>query len=76
MHVLYNQCKIKRPYNKKIMRHFRDTGHEILEANLGRGKVYSYSLLDFYKSTVGLLKNDIFAWAETTPEIKPYRETR
>jgi aminoglycoside 3-N-acetyltransferase len=75
-HVLYNQCEIKRAKNKKIFRHFRDTGHEILEADLGKGKIYSYSLLEFYKSTVNLLKNDIFAWVEMIPEIKPYRETR
>jgi aminoglycoside 3-N-acetyltransferase len=76
MYVLYNQCEIKRAKNKKLMRHFRDTGHEIVEADLGKGKIYSYSLLDFYNSTVSLLKNDIFAWVETIPEVKPYRETR
>lgn len=76
MYVLYNQCNIERPYNKKIMRHFRETGNKIRQTNLGKGKIYSYSLLDFYKSTVSLLKDDIFAWVESVPEIKPYRDTR
>jgi hypothetical protein len=58
------------------MRYFKETGNKIREVNIGRGKISSYSILDFHKSNISLFKKDIFSWVESVPENKPYRETR
>ena len=73
MHVWYRDCDIKRNDNAKIFEYFKESAQKIVEVELGRGKVYAYSLKGFFDSTVDLLKKDLFAWLEREPEVKPYR---
>ncbi len=74
MYVWYRECNVEKDENNKIFKHFKDCGHKIDEAKLGRGKIYAYSLKEFYNSTIQLFKTDIFAWLKSEPEVKPYRE--
>ena len=76
LYVWYKECNLKKNRNIKIFNNFRQSGDEIKEEMLGRGKVYSYSMNDFYKRTTKLLSKDIYAWLDRIPENKPYCQTR
>jgi aminoglycoside 3-N-acetyltransferase len=73
-YVWYRQCDIKRNENMKVFDHFDSEGYKTDISTLGKGKVYSYSLSDFYRSTVKLFKEDIYAWLDEVPAAKPYLE--
>ena len=60
--------------DNKVYPYFYSEGFKTKEENLGRGKVYSYSMNDLYLSTVKLLTKDIYACLESEPIIRPYRE--
>ena len=73
MYVYYRQCEIKRNRGVKIFQEFYNAGYDVAEVKLGRGRIYSYSLSDFYKSTMHAFKNDIYIWLDQPPSTKPYR---
>lgn len=70
--VTHRDCDIIRNKNVKIFNHFTKN-YELHSEKLERGKLYLYSIADFYKSTTQLMDQDIFAWLEREPSIKPYR---
>lgn len=70
--VTYRDCDIIRNKNVKIFNHF-SKNYDLYSEKLESGKLYLYSIADFYKSTIQLMKEDIFAWLEHEPSIKPYR---
>lgn len=72
MSVWYKQCQIKRNQNKKILHNFCKLSNVIKKVELGRGNVYSYSIVDFYKSTTKLFKDDIYVYLDEIPESRPY----
>ena len=74
MNVRYNECNTVRNLKPKVLPHFFKCGYQMRETNLGRGKVYSFSMKDFYTSTVQLLSNDLYAYLESEPSIKPYQK--
>ncbi|MFC1856979.1 AAC(3) family N-acetyltransferase [Thermodesulfobacteriota bacterium] len=74
MYVWYRDCDIFRDDNKKIFDHFIKSGNKIKQASLGSGNIYSYQLASFYKSTIQLFKQDIYAWLEREPTKKPYQK--
>jgi len=74
LHVLYLDCDIKRDLNRKIFDNFREKGNIINEAVLGRGKIFSYSMHDFYNTTVKAFENDIYIWLKEPPTIRPYQK--
>jgi len=73
MYVHYRQCEINRNRGVKIFEEFYDQGYNVKEANLGRGRVFSYSLDDFFKSTMRAFKKDIYIWLDMPPKTRPYR---
>ena len=73
LYVYYRQCEINRNRGVKIFQEFYDQGYKVQEAILGRGIVYSYSLSDFYKSTMNAFKKDIYVWLDQPPVTRPYR---
>ncbi len=72
LYVWYRQCDIIKDKNVKVFEYFQNSGYEVREATLGRGKIYSYSLSDFYKATTKLLSKDIYAQLAEVPKVKPY----
>jgi aminoglycoside 3-N-acetyltransferase len=63
MYVLKNKYRnLKRNKNKIILKNFLKS-NKIQEISLGIGKIYLYSLKDFYESTNNLFKKNIFAWS-------------
>jgi len=74
MNVRYPECEVVRVLDRKVFPYFFQNGYEIKEDKLGRGKVYSFSMKEFYNSTVKLFSNDLYAYIEMEPEIKPYRK--
>ena len=71
--VRYLECDVELDLDNKVYPYFYSQGFKIKQENLGRGKVYSYSMNDFYLSTVELLTKDIYACLEGEPIIRPYR---
>ena len=57
----------------KVFPYFFSEGYKIKEANLGRIKSYSFSMNDFYLSTVKLLTKDIYAMLYEPP-MDQYRK--
>ena len=55
-----------------LINHF-SKNYDLYSEKLESGKLYLYSIADFYKSTIQLMREDIFAWLEHEPSIKPYR---
>jgi len=74
MNVRYHECNTVRTLERKVYPYFFKCGHQIQETNLGRGKVYSFSMKEFYSSTVQLFSEDLYAFLESEPTIKPYQE--
>ena len=72
MNVYNRECEIKRNRNVKIFQEFSDNGYKLTEVNLGRGNIYSYSMRDFYASTVQAFKKDIYVWLDQPPITRPY----
>ena len=73
LYVWYKECNLKRNRCVNIFNHFCQPGNKVKVAKLGRGNVYSYSMIDFYRSTTKLLSKNIYAWLDEIPKIKPYR---
>ena len=73
MLVWYRQCNITRNKNQKIYQSFFEQGGKVLEHPLGRGKVYSMSMTDFYQKTIKTFSRDIYCWLDAPPEDRPYR---
>ena len=71
--VRYLDSEVEDDLDIKVFPYFFSEGYKIKEANLGRGKVYSFSMNDFYLSTVKLLTKDIYAMLESEPIIRSYR---
>lgn len=72
MHVWYRECDIQRDVKVKIFKRYLSK-YTVKSEQVGGGKIYSYSLSDFYKLTVQLLKEDIYIWLKEIPKVKPYR---
>jgi aminoglycoside 3-N-acetyltransferase len=69
----YFECNVVIDLDNKVYPYFYSEGFKTKEENLGRGKVYSCSMNDFYLSSVKLLTKDIYACLEGEPIIRPYR---
>ncbi len=74
LYVLYKECAVKRNKNVKIFKRFFDEGYTLRECSLGRGKVYAYSMHDFFKSTILAFKDDIYVWTDEPPTVRAYRQ--
>lgn len=70
--VIYRDMNEKRNLNKKFFTNF-EQNNIINKAKVGKGTIYSYSMLNFYKSVIELMKDDIYSWMDEEPTIKPYR---
>jgi len=73
MNVWYRECDLQRDEKKKIFKKFLSE-YTIKSEKVGRGKIYSYSLVDFYKFNIKLFKKDIYIWLKEIPKVKPYRK--
>ena len=71
--VRYRECDITRNMNKKIFERFQADGYEVKKAPLGRGKIYSMSIKDYFVSVSAALRDDIYMWLDKPPAIRPYR---
>ena len=72
MFVTHHGVDIERDKNKKIWAEF-EARYEAPYAPLGKGGVWSYSMADFYASTIASFKEDIYVWLARPPENRPYR---
>ena len=73
LYVRYLECDAEMDLDNKVYPYFYSEGFNTKEKKLGRGRVYSYSMNDFYLSTVKLMTEDIYACLENEPIIKPYQ---
>lgn len=70
--VRYLESEAKMDLNRKVFPYFFKSGFNVKEEPLGRSTIYSYSMNEFYSSTVQLLTNDLYACLEREPIVKPY----
>jgi aminoglycoside 3-N-acetyltransferase len=73
LYVWYRDMDMKRDRNRKLFAHFQERGGLVAEAELGRGKVYGYSLREFYQSCLDLMRRDIYCWLAEPPRRRPYQ---
>ena len=73
MNVWYQDIGIKKNVNVKNFKRYINEGYELKEADVGRGKIYSYSMVDFYNVLIDHLKDDLFGFLDEPPIQKPYR---
>ena len=70
--VMYKKFyKFERDRNRKIFNYFKKKNRLNL-VSLGKSKIYSYSLKDFYLSTLELMKKDPYCWL-SDEAIKKYK---
>jgi aminoglycoside 3-N-acetyltransferase len=58
----------------KVFPNFYKFGHRVQEESLGRGKIYLFSMNEFFSSTIQLFTNDLYACLTSEPSIKPYQK--
>jgi aminoglycoside 3-N-acetyltransferase len=72
-YVLYLSSDADRSACKRIFaRYVKD--HEIAQAAVGRGHIYSYPMREFVAATVEMFKDDIYIWCKATPIIRPWQK--
>ena len=71
--VWYQECDIIRNMNRKIFECFQADGYKVAETPLGRGKIYSMSLRNFFMSASAAICDDIYIWLDKPPTVRPYR---
>ena len=72
--VRYLESDVEIDLENKVFPFFYSEGFQTKEEKLGRGKIYSFSMNDFYLSTVKLLTQNIYACLEKEPIIRPYKK--
>ena len=70
-HVWYRDMDLKRNVNRRLFEGL-STGLDLREAALGRGRMYSYPLAEFYRQATKLFAGDIYMWCDTPPTVRPY----
>ena len=74
MHLRYLECEAIMNLDNKVYPNFYKSGYTIKEESIGRGKIYSYSLNEFYSATIKLFTNDLYAAISNEPSIRPYQK--
>jgi aminoglycoside 3-N-acetyltransferase len=74
MHLRYLECDAVMNLDAMVYPNFYKFGYKIQEEYLGRGRVYLFSMNEFYSSTVQLFTNDLYACITSEPSIKPYQK--
>ena len=72
-YVWYRDADIKRNYGKWIFQRFTED-HEIGRVEIGRGRIFSYSMREFVATACTMVREDPYIWCETPPTIRPWRE--
>ena len=71
--VTYRNCDIVRNRNVKIFANFKKH-HKISEVECGRGKIYAYSMAEFFQATCAYLSRDLYGWLDEPPRVRPYQK--
>lgn len=71
--VWYRDADIERSQNRRLFERLKGKLN-IHDAVLGRGRVSSYRLDDFYRLSVDEFKRDIYVWCDHPPAIRPYQK--
>lgn len=72
LHCLYHSLrKLDRDRNNKIFSSFLKK-NKLHHFTIGKSKIYSYSLTNFYKDTLNLMKKNIYVWLKKIPKNKPW----
>lgn len=71
--VWYRNSDVQRSQNRRLFDCIKGK-LEIREAKLGRGKMSTLSLADFFQLSVQEFKRDIYIWCNQPPTIRPYQQ--
>jgi aminoglycoside 3-N-acetyltransferase len=73
-YVWYQNCGIKRNYNKKLFRQMLQNGFYTSKVKIGSGYIYAYNMKEFYKYASDCFKEDMYIWLDKIPDKKPWLE--
>jgi len=73
-HELIDNGQAVKCLNTKVFPNFYKFGYKIQDKSLGRGKIYLFSMNEFYSSMVQLFTGDLYGCLTTEPVIKPYQK--
>jgi len=71
--VWYRDADVKASQNRRLFARLAGKLH-IAQAELGRGRISSFSLSEFYALSVQEFADDIYVWCDHPPVIRPYRK--
>lgn len=71
--VMYRDIGVERDANEKLFALINDE-LDVVEADVGRGKVYAYEMNRFYDLATREFAKDIYVWCGKLPHTRPYRE--
>lgn len=71
-YVWYRESDIERNFGQYVFEDFLKHG-EIPSVDVGRGRIYAYSMAAFVKSAVQSFKKDPYIWCIRPPTIRPWR---
>ena len=73
LYALYRDIGVERDYNKQLFEKLAGR-MEIREAAIGKGRIYTYALAEFFQQTVDIMTDDIYVWCRKAPKTRPYRD--
>ncbi|MDP6785649.1 MAG: AAC(3) family N-acetyltransferase [Rhodospirillales bacterium] len=72
-YVWYRDADIERNYGKWIFPRFAED-HDVRRIEVGRGRIYSYSMREFVSAASRMMLEDPYIWCETPPTVRPWQE--
>jgi|TARA_B100001964_G_C14261974_1_gene616167 aminoglycoside 3-N-acetyltransferase len=57
--------------NRNIWSYFT-ANHELKMVRVGRGRIYAYSMAEFYRCAIELFRDDIYIWLRELPDVRLY----
>lgn len=73
-HVQYMGCGIQRSWNIELFELLEKKGMKIRSSDLGSGKIYAFSLKQFYQLAMDIFLENPYIWLKEPPTDYPWRK--
>lgn len=75
MYLMYRRSDVSglRNFGENLFNAFaKDCPGAIRAAELGAGRIYAYSMRDYFDAACRVLRDDVYAWCSRPPEVRPW----
>lgn len=72
--VRYLECELVHDTGTKVFGRFKQADNILTEVEVGRGKIFSFSMAAYVQCVSGILKEDIYYWLMAPPVNRPYQK--